>query len=259
MAYDVARERTVLFGGWGPGSNYPPDTCEWDGSNWTQETPAVRPPLRAGHAMAYDVARQRTVVFGGNPPFSLSNLSDTWEWDGSYWTQVTPSVSPPEHCMHAMAYDFARQRVVLFGGAAGEASDDTWLFGPDTPAVAQPFGTACAGSSGAPVLTSSAPYLGNPAFALDLLSARAASPCAFGLSAATQSLPIGPCTLHLLDPFLLALAVTNATGFATTPAIALPLDSTLRGVTLFAQAAVVDPQSTPGIAFTAGRLLVLGD
>jgi len=114
-------------------------------------------------------------------------------------------------------------------------------------------------SSGAPVLTSSAPYLGNPAFALDLLSARAASPCAFGLSAATQSLPIGPCTLHLLDPFLLALAVTNATGFATTPAIALPLDSALRGVTLFAQAAVVDPQSTPGIAFTAGRLLVLGD
>src|SRR5262249_21144424 len=141
----------------------------------------------------------------------------------------------------------------------GEPADDTWLFGPITPAIAQPFGTGCAGSSVPPVLTSNAPYLGNPGFALDLLSAPAASPCAFGVSLATQSLPIGPCTLLPQTPILRPLTIATPVGFATTPGIALPLDITLRGVTLYAQSVVVDPLAAPGLAFSAGLRLVFGD
>jgi hypothetical protein len=151
-----------------------------------------------------------------------------------------------------MAYDLARQRIVFFGR-------ETWLYGPLTRTTAQPIGSACAGSNGPPLLTSTEPYLGNPAFRLELTSARAAAPCVFGLSAGTQSLPIGPCTLYLTQ-ILPLVAVSNGAGFASTPNLPLPLDITLRGATLYAQAFVVDPQGPVlGLAFSAGRKLVLGD
>ena len=63
--------------------------------------------------MAYDAARQRVVLFGG---FGGGHLGDTWEWNGTNWTQLTPSTSPTARNAHAMAYDAARQRVVLLGG-----------------------------------------------------------------------------------------------------------------------------------------------
>src|SRR5436309_145576 len=76
---------------------------------------------RDRHAMAYDSARGRVVLFGG------SGLGDTWEWDGTSWTQRASSGPPPRY-KHAMAYDSARGRVVLFGGdgAAGPYLADTW-------------------------------------------------------------------------------------------------------------------------------------
>ena len=119
---------------------------------------------------------------------------------------------------------------------------------------------ACPGSSSGLILTSSAPYLGNPAFSLELVSGPAFAPCMFGLSTGTQSVRIGPCTLYLKDPIVPLLAVTNWAGFAESPKFALPLDITLRGVTLYAQAFVADRQGPVlGLAFSAGRKLMLGD
>jgi hypothetical protein len=48
----------------------------------------------------------------------------TWAWDGSSWTQM-PGVNPPARNGQALAYDAARDRVVLFGGftSAGDLAD----------------------------------------------------------------------------------------------------------------------------------------
>jgi len=206
--------------------------------------------------MVYDAARQRVVLFGGED--NLAVFADTWEWDGTNWIQRSPATSPPTSRGSAMAYDLARQRIVKFGGTSWNTV--TWLYGPLTPAKAQVLGTACPGSRGRPILTSSDPYLGNPAFSLELLSARANAPCVFGLSTGTQSLPVGPCTFYLKAPVVPLFASTNGAGFAESPKLALPADGALRGVTLYAQAIVVDPQGAAyGLAFTAGRKLVLGD
>ena len=124
MAYDSARQRTVLFGGW-TNTCFCKDTWEWDGRNWTLIKPTNSPSGRHWHAMAYDSARQRTVLFGGNPGSGF--LGDTWEWDGKNWTQIRPTNSPSPRYSHAMAYDSARRRVVLFGGRANKCNcDDTW-------------------------------------------------------------------------------------------------------------------------------------
>jgi hypothetical protein len=257
MAYDFGRQRVVLFGG--SGSNRLSDTWEWNGSNWTQSLPTTNPDARFSPAMAYDLGRQRVVLFGGFG--SNGELADTWDWDGSNWTQRSPATSPSARYGHAMASDLARRRVVLFGGRdLDRVFADTWLFGPLTPAISEAFGTACAGSRGLPVLTTNSPYPGNPAFALDLLSARPASPCAFGLSGATQALTIGPCTLYLQDPILFLLAASNWSGFAEATRFAIPPDITLRGRTVYAQAFVADPQGPVlGVAFSAGLRLVLGE
>ena len=126
MAYDSARGRVVLFGGWvwsGGGEAFG-DTWEWSGARWVQRATAGPSPRR-GHAMAYDATRNRVVLFGGSPSYTTNNYGDTWEWDGATWTQRATSGPSPRHG-HAMAYDSVRGRVVLFGGYGGSQLNDTW-------------------------------------------------------------------------------------------------------------------------------------
>ncbi len=128
MAHDSLRRRTVMFGTnpfiWGSA-----ETWEWDGEEWTLRTPANSPRGRNGHAMAYDSKRGRTVLFGGSyvdrDDYIVHFLSDTWEWDGDNWTQLTPPTSPSGRMQPAMAYDSVRERVVLFGGGLSPLND-TW-------------------------------------------------------------------------------------------------------------------------------------
>src|SRR5205814_363598 len=86
LAYDSVRHVAVLFGGMvfpRQLGDYSNDTWEWNGTDWTQRTPAVSPPPRRFHATAWDSARARLVVFGGAGETNV--LADTWEWDGSQW------------------------------------------------------------------------------------------------------------------------------------------------------------------------------
>jgi hypothetical protein len=187
--------------------------------------------------------------------------SDTFEWDGSNWTSRPTAPGPLPRTGTAIAYDVAHQRVVLYGGtlAFQEEMTDTWTYGPLIRAATQQLGAGCAGASGPPVLAANDPYLGNAAFTLDLLGARASSACLFGLARGSQNLPIGGgCTLYLKDTVFPLFAVTSASGFAAVK-LSVPFDLSLRGATLYAQALVVDPASPIGLAFTAGRTLVLGD
>src|SRR5437899_2147700 len=95
MAYDAAHGQVVLFGGVIPG--FPPtflgDTWTWDGTHWTQRTPAHHPFPRESMGIAYDAARGQVVLFGGGSS-NGQFLGDTWTWDGSDWTKRTPAHHP---------------------------------------------------------------------------------------------------------------------------------------------------------------------
>lgn len=127
MAYDAARGRTVLFGGWRTGVGNLGDTWEWDGSGWIRHTPAQSPPARSFHMMAFDQARGVTVLFGG---IGTSFFNDTWEWNGSNWQQVITAHSPPTLEGSAMAYHAGTNPgVLLFGGLGGFGYiNDTWRY-----------------------------------------------------------------------------------------------------------------------------------
>jgi len=117
MAYDVAHRRTILFGGGLLG-----DTWIWDGTNWSQPVLIDAPSPRSGHAMAYDARRGRVVLFGGRPAGILGNSHETWEWNGSAWTQITTATTPRGLSGHAMAYDPRRGKIVMFGDATSDSN-----------------------------------------------------------------------------------------------------------------------------------------
>ena len=163
MVYDIARDRIVLFGGYGSGPLA--DTWLWDGNQWVQAAPAASPSARYAYGMAYDEARARVVLFGGTT--GTADLSDTWEWDGTQWSQVIPAHVPGVRSSHRLSYDSHRGRVVLFGGtnAPGVSLDDTWEWdGNDWTEMApanQPPGRSSAGMAYDPLHRETVLFGGN--------------------------------------------------------------------------------------------------
>ncbi|HEY1916107.1 MAG TPA: hypothetical protein VGH27_11100 [Streptosporangiaceae bacterium] len=86
MAYDGATRTVVLFAG-DPAAPAG-DTWAWDGTTWTEQAPATRPPGLQAAGMAYDAATGSEVLFGGwyytNGEHDLRTVyrdSDaTWTW-----------------------------------------------------------------------------------------------------------------------------------------------------------------------------------
>jgi hypothetical protein len=94
-------------------------------------TSASSPPARYSGGIAFDSGRSVTVLHGGGT-LSSTSLSDTWEYNGTSWTQRSPPVSPsPAREFPAMAYDALRGKTLLFGGRPGTGStslNDTWQY-----------------------------------------------------------------------------------------------------------------------------------
>ncbi len=122
LVFDSVRNVSVMFGGQDRIQTFG-DTWEWNGT-WIQRFPTNSPPSRRSAGMAFDHRRGVTVLFGGFSTVTCSAalLGDTWEWDGSNWTQLTPSTSPPARLAPAMWFHPPTGKTLLFGGANGNSS-----------------------------------------------------------------------------------------------------------------------------------------
>jgi len=130
MAYDPVRERVVLFGGAAADGTPLSDLWEWDGKNWAEIT-AVGPSPRAGQSMALDGSRKKIVVFGGGTLAGnaiATSTNETWEWDGTAWTQLLPATAPSARGLASITFNTKKNRVVLFGGETTGAvrNDEQW-------------------------------------------------------------------------------------------------------------------------------------
>ena len=132
MAYDPGTGDMILFGGetgsGGIGPGLLGDTWTWDGTTWTQLSPAASPPARYEATMAYDPATGDMVLFGGDN--GSGAVGDTWTWNGTTWTEQSPATSPPARYLASMAYDPGTGDMVLFGGFNGSSGNlgDTWTW-----------------------------------------------------------------------------------------------------------------------------------
>jgi hypothetical protein len=134
FAYDEAHNEVVMFGGrrMGQGASDQTWTGTWNGASWvwTQESPSTTPPARISTRMVYYAYSQQIIMFGGADA-SGALLHDTWMWNGSNWSDLTPTVFPDARSSPAMAYDGSVNpgQVVLYGGNGNGTPplSDTWV------------------------------------------------------------------------------------------------------------------------------------
>lgn len=138
MAWDNRRGRVILLGGRDrvdeQGTPSLAGMWSWDGSEWTSEplTSEELPPLRSATAIAYDPLSNNVVLYGGcqyDATFAPLRVGsdDTWIWDGTSWTQPPLTVRPPPRTGGKLAWNLARQRLEMFGGASTfQTKSDVW-------------------------------------------------------------------------------------------------------------------------------------
>jgi hypothetical protein len=139
MVFDTMHDRLVVVGGH---SGFPPNGIlpyrndAWElplggpgALTWAPLSPAGTPPApRWIYDMVYDAPRHRALLFGGVTEVDRPN--DVWalELGGApAWSALTPAGTPPPgRSDHAMVFDPANDRLVIFGGYTGEFMNDVW-------------------------------------------------------------------------------------------------------------------------------------
>lgn len=119
MAYDPVGREVLMYDG--------TSTRTWNGSAWGVRARLNQgsPPQRTDRfVLATDTLRRQVVLFGGRhaTPQPPVLMGDTWVWDGATWS-VRTALGPPAGSGGAMAYDRARDRMVLLTDAR-----ETWLW-----------------------------------------------------------------------------------------------------------------------------------
>jgi hypothetical protein len=111
------------FGGWSD------KTWEYNGTDWAEKASGAvtKPPALIQHGMAFDSSRNVTVLLGGDLGGGSGNSSATWEWNGTVWEVKAPITVPTKRRLFAMAYDAARNEVVINGGYEPGVLGDTLI------------------------------------------------------------------------------------------------------------------------------------
>lgn len=134
MTYDPLSGGVVLFGGTsGDAKNPEPRSLwSWDGTRWRCLS-SEGPPGRDAPELAFDAERRRLILFGGRTRVGdrqFRVLTDTWEWDGTRWTQIDSVGAGPRRLHQVLGYDPSRRAVILHGGLdtddRGRPLSDTW-------------------------------------------------------------------------------------------------------------------------------------
>ena len=163
ITYDTKAARVIVYVSFHPdpqspnllGIDFASETWAFDPATgvWENRNPAQTPPpglLAGGAQMAYNARSGKTIMFGGldlvlfeqflkgcaqgncdNSLLPLIETNHTWVYDyfANTWTDTTPEVSPPNRNSHALVYDTAADRVILFGGGDFFVDyNDTWAY-----------------------------------------------------------------------------------------------------------------------------------
>jgi hypothetical protein len=282
----------LLFGGT-TGTVSLGDQWLWNGTDWVQQTPAVRPSPRTWPLAALDPLRN-VVVLASGYDVGLS-LQDTWEWNGSTWQQRAPTPfyvsSRNEHmCFRPetgrirveaytqyewdgtawatvnVAQPYEAGAVFATDPVAGVvrrfpfAGDGLATLSP-APAAAVRYGTGCAIGPAPGLATTGRAVPGNTAFGVAVATFAPGAPTLVALGLQPGNQPLGSGCSLLVGAVVGVQFVAGSPSGQAALAIPLPADPGLRGVAFFAQAAVVDAQRSlyGGLLWSDGLQVTIGD
>jgi hypothetical protein len=103
------------------------DLWTWDGSSWTQVCPACTGQIQNSASIVHDQALDRMYMLPG-----YGRGDGTWQLTGGQWQIVDPQ--PPNRDSAGLAYDRARDVIVMYGGNGNNCSgncDETWELVPN--------------------------------------------------------------------------------------------------------------------------------
>ena len=125
MVYDSARKKVIMFGGNGHGETW---AYDYENNIWQGLKINPSPPGTHGYAMTYIQASDQILLFGGWGEGSVLDNNKVWALtfrpSTSYWQNQLPGIIPFSRESHAMVYDSAHQKVIMFGGWYS----DTWAY-----------------------------------------------------------------------------------------------------------------------------------
>ncbi|MCR9244604.1 MAG: hypothetical protein NXI31_06200 [bacterium] len=122
--FDSANQRGLVVTGQGP-SEFLARTHLAVGAGFTLRRPHSSPYFR-GVQPAVDPVTGDLLVFGGTN-LGFVPTDGMAAWNGNNWRTLSPAGRPSARADPGMVTDRARNRVVLFGGAAGaQMMNDTW-------------------------------------------------------------------------------------------------------------------------------------
>src|SRR5580658_3566622 len=139
FVYDPSVGKLLLFGGCASGlffngsCNPGNQTWTYSQGNWTQLFPASAPSARLNPQTLYLPSSGDVLLFGGGSGApSYLDYHDTWEFNGTNWSQVVTTRAPTGGPWDSMAYDPAASEVILFDSgelyATGSGLANTWTF-----------------------------------------------------------------------------------------------------------------------------------
>lgn len=126
MFWDPIKQRMTIFGGIGRRNDDDKiqrygDMWTFNGTSWTEVTPAALPPIRYGATVEWDPSRGSqgaAVMFGGKSEDEIY-LNEEWEWNGTTWTQVQSANAPSPRMNAGMVWDAELNALIHYGGYAG--------------------------------------------------------------------------------------------------------------------------------------------
>ena len=139
QGYDAARNRLLIFGGYG--RHYPTTPFEYlndvwelslDGTpHWTELFPSGQAPAgRLSGAAVYDPMRQRFIGFGGTQGLPVDTWSLNLQGNANWQNVPTNGARPNGGYGMTSVYDASQDRMLIFGGSTSDdyygATNDVW-------------------------------------------------------------------------------------------------------------------------------------
>jgi PKD repeat protein len=125
MVYDPDAGEYVLFGGAANGVASG-ETWVFVHGEWTDltSTLAQSPSARWYFTFVWDAADHYALLFGGRD--SYVDFNDTWAFNGTAWSQIITTSSPPPETSGRAAYDVAAGEVWMYGGYSIMPGAPSW-------------------------------------------------------------------------------------------------------------------------------------
>ena len=103
------------------------DTWVFQGDDWSEIATSTSPTPRSVAMMT--TFSDALLLFGGGAVVDGSPVldNDTWTFEGSAWTELSPGASPQARSAGVLAT--VGSRIVLFGGLEAVVANDMWTYG----------------------------------------------------------------------------------------------------------------------------------